>query len=101
MSTAFVAQIMGFFRTKLVNANFNGIGVPPDQNAGIYFAAFVLPDFFFFTVAAGALGVAFMPYLSDRLHRGDRRGLYGTGLLGGGAHGFLLCLDGELLGGAA
>ncbi len=76
MSTAFVAQIMGFFRTKLVNANFNGIGVPPDQNAGIYFAAFVLPDFFFFTVAAGALGVAFMPYLSDRLHRGDRRGVW-------------------------
>lgn len=76
MSTTFVAQLLGFFRTKLVNANFNGIGVPPDQNAGIYFAAFVLPDFFFFTIAAGALGVAFMPHLSDKLHRGDRRGVW-------------------------
>ncbi len=76
MSTTLVAQLLGFFRTKLVNANFNGIGVPPDQNAGIYFAAFVLPDFFFFTIAAGALGVAFMPHLSDKLHRGDRRGVW-------------------------
>lgn len=76
MGTAFLAQIMGFFRTKLVNANFNGPNIPPDQNAGVYFAAFVLPDFFFFTIAAGALGVAFIPYLSDRLHKGDRKGVW-------------------------
>ncbi|MFZ1249422.1 MAG: lipid II flippase MurJ [Candidatus Saccharimonadales bacterium] len=80
VATALVAQVMGFFRTKLVNANFNGVvnGVPiaPDQNAGVYFAAFVLPDFFFFTIAAGALGVAFIPYLSDRLHKGDRQGVW-------------------------
>ncbi len=74
--TTLVAQLLGFFRTKLVNANFNGFGIPPDQNAGVYFAAFVLPDFFFFTIAAGALGVAFIPYLSDRLHKGDRRGVW-------------------------
>ena len=76
VSTTMVAQLLGFFRTKLVNANFGGFGIPPDQNAGVYFAAFVLPDFFFFTIAAGALGVAFMPYLSDRLHKGDRRGVW-------------------------
>lgn len=75
-----LAQVLGFFRTKLVNANFNsipgGIQIPPDQNAGVYFAAFVLPDFFFFTIAAGALGVAFMPYLSDRLAKGDRKSVW-------------------------
>lgn len=71
-----VAQLLGFFRTKLVNANFGGLPTTDPQNAGIYFAAFVLPDFFFFTIAAGALGVAFMPFLSDRLHKGDRRGVW-------------------------
>ncbi len=71
-----LAQVLGFLRTKLINANFIGVGVAPDQNAGVYFAAFVLPDFFFFTIAAGALGVAFMPYLSDRLERGDNKGIW-------------------------
>lgn len=74
--TSFIAQLLGFLRTKLINANFIGANVPPDQNAGVYFAAFVLPDFFYFTIAAGALGVAFMPYLSDRLHRGDRKSIW-------------------------
>ncbi|QQS20105.1 oligosaccharide flippase family protein [Candidatus Saccharibacteria bacterium] len=80
IGTAMLAQVLGFFRTKLVNANFNsipgGAQIPPDQNAGVYFAAFVLPDFFFFTIAAGALGVAFMPYLTDRLARGDRKAVW-------------------------
>ncbi len=76
MSTTLLIQVLGFFRTKLVNANFNGIGIAPDQNAGVYFAAFVLPDFFYFTIAAGALGVAFMPYLADRLSKSDRKGVW-------------------------
>jgi|JI10StandDraft_1071094.scaffolds.fasta_scaffold65281_3 putative peptidoglycan lipid II flippase len=71
-----VAQVLGFFRTKLVNANFAGVPAHSPENAGVYFAAFVVPDFFFFTIAAGALGVAFMPYLSDRLYKGDRRGVW-------------------------
>ena len=74
--SAAVSQILGFLRTKIINANFVGATVPSDQNAGVYFAAFVLPDFFFFTIAAGALGVAFMPYLSDRLEHGDRAGIW-------------------------
>ena len=74
--TAMVAQVLGFFRTKLVNANFGGFDQHSPENAGVYFAAFVLPDFFFFTIAAGALGVAFMPYLSDRLQKGDRKGVW-------------------------
>jgi putative peptidoglycan lipid II flippase len=70
---ALSAQILGFLRTKLVNANFSPVG-PNSTDA--YFAAFNIPDFFFFTVAAGALGVAFMPVLSDYLHRGDRKGMW-------------------------
>lgn len=66
-------QILGFLRTKLVNANFPTTG---GQSTDAYFAAFNIPDFFFFTLAAGALGVAFMPVLSDRLYKGDRRGVW-------------------------
>lgn len=76
VGTTFMAQLLGFFRTKLVNANFAAFPNNSPENAGVYFAAFVLPDFFFFTIAAGALGVAFIPYLSDRLHKGDRRGVW-------------------------
>src|SRR3954471_21163703 len=73
VATSFIGQLLGFLRTKLVNSNFPTSG-PHSTDA--YFAAFTVPDFFFFTLAAGALGVAFMPILSDRLHRGDRRGMW-------------------------
>jgi putative peptidoglycan lipid II flippase len=76
IGTALVGQLLGFMRTKLINANFNGPHVDAAQNAGVYFAAFSIPDFFFYTIAAGALGVAFMPYLSDRLQKGDRKGVW-------------------------
>ena len=73
IATSFIGQLLGFLRTKLVNSNFPTTG-PHSTDA--YFAAFNVPDFFFFTLAAGALGVAFMPVLSDHLHRGDRRGVW-------------------------
>lgn len=73
IGASLIGQVLGFLRTKLVNANFPTTG-PHSTDA--YFAAFTVPDFFFFTLAAGALGVAFMPVLSDRLHRGDRRGVW-------------------------
>jgi putative peptidoglycan lipid II flippase len=73
IGTSFAGQLLGFLRTKLVNANFPTIG-PHSTDA--YFAAFSIPDFFFFTLAAGALGVAFMPVLSDRLHKGDKKGIW-------------------------
>ncbi|MDL2341688.1 MAG: murein biosynthesis integral membrane protein MurJ [Patescibacteria group bacterium] len=68
-----VGQVLGFLRTKLVNGNFPAVG-PHSTDA--YFAAFSIPDFFFFTLAAGALGVAFMPALSDHLHKNDRKGVW-------------------------
>lgn len=73
IATSFAGQLLGFFRTKLVNSNFPTTG-PHSTDA--YFAAFNVPDFFFFTLAAGALGVAFMPVLSDHLHTGDRKGVW-------------------------
>lgn len=66
-------QVLGFLRTKLVNANFPTHGA---QSTDAYFAAFNIPDFFFFTLAAGALGVAFMPVLSDSLYKGDKKGMW-------------------------
>lgn len=73
MGSAFIGQILGFFRVKLINANFPVSG-PNSTDA--YFAAFQIPDFFFFTLAAGALGVAFMPVLADYLHRDDQKGMW-------------------------
>lgn len=71
MVTSLASQVLGFLRLKLANANFPIHG-PGSLDA--YFAAFNIPDFFFFTIAAGALGVAFIPVLSDHIHRGDRKG---------------------------
>lgn len=67
------SQVLGFLRTKLVNANFPATG---PQSTDAYFAAFKIPDFFFFTLAAGALGVAFMPFIADRLSKDDRKGIW-------------------------
>lgn len=73
IGTAFIGQLLGFLRTKLVNGNFPLTG-PHSTDA--YFAAFSVPDFFFFTLAAGALGVAFMPVLSDQIYKGNKKGAW-------------------------
>lgn len=59
--TSFLGIFLGILRTKLINANFNVF------TSDAYFAAFKIPDFIFFTLASGALGVAFLPILSERL----------------------------------
>jgi len=71
--TSFTGQLLGFLRVKLVNANFSAFG---PQSTDSFFAAFKIPDFFFFTIAAGALGVAFMPILADHLQRKDKKGVW-------------------------
>lgn len=73
VGSSMLAQVLGFLRTKLVNANFSAVG---PHSTDSYFAAFTIPDFFFFTIAAGALGVAFIPVLTDHLARGDRKGMW-------------------------
>ncbi len=73
IAAALFGQLLGFMRTKLVNANFPAIG---PESTDAYFAAFKIPDLFYFTLAAGALGVAFMPFLADRLQKGDRKSVW-------------------------
>lgn len=68
-----LGQVLGFLRTKLVNANFSALG---PESTDAYFAAFKIPDFFYFTLAAGALGVAFMPFLADRLAKNDKKSVW-------------------------
>jgi putative peptidoglycan lipid II flippase len=66
-------QLLGFIRTQIINGNFNS---PGHITTDAYFAAFKIPDFFFYTIAAGALGVAFMPFLADKLQQGDRKAVW-------------------------
>lgn len=71
--TSMLGQVLGFLRVKFVNSNFDALG-PHSTDA--FFAAFKIPDFFFYTVAAGALGVAFIPVLADKLENKDRQGAW-------------------------
>ncbi len=73
VAATLAGQLLGFLRTKLVNANFPTVG--PDSTDA-YFAAFTIPDLFFYVLAAGVLGVAFIPVLSDRLAKNDRKGMW-------------------------
>ena len=73
ITSSLISQVLGFLRVKMVNANFSAFG-PNSTDA--FFAAFKIPDFFFFTIAAGALGVAFMPVLAEHLHKHDRKGVW-------------------------
>lgn len=68
-----VGQVLGFVRNRLVSTNFTVVD-PGSSDA--FFAAFQIPDFFYYTIAAGALGVAFMPVLADRLAAGDRKSVW-------------------------
>ena len=70
---ALMGQLLGFFRNRLVSTNFTQVD-PGSTDA--FFAAFQIPDFFFLTIAAGALGVAFVPVLADRLHKGDHKQMW-------------------------
>jgi putative peptidoglycan lipid II flippase len=71
--TSMIGQVLGFLRVKFINANFPIYGA---ESTDAFFAAFKIPDFFFYTVAAGALGVAFIPVLADHLERHDKKGVW-------------------------
>lgn len=73
IGASLVGQLLGFMRTQVINGNFN---TPGHITTDAYFAAFKIPDFFFYTIAAGALGVAFMPFLADKLEHGDRQAIW-------------------------
>lgn len=67
---AMVGQVLGFLRNRLISTNFTVVD-PGSTDA--FFAAFVIPDFFYFTIAAGALGVAYMPVLADKIASGNKK----------------------------
>jgi putative peptidoglycan lipid II flippase len=71
--TMLMAQLLGFLRTMLVNGNFPVFG---DESTDAYFAAFKIPDFFFYVLAAGVLSVVLIPILSERMSKSDRRGVW-------------------------
>lgn len=67
---ALIGQLLGFFRNRLISTNFSS------GSTDAFFAAFQIPDFFFYTLAAGALGVAFIPFLADHVEHGDKKGAF-------------------------
>lgn len=67
---ALIGQILGFLRNRLISTNFTVVH-PGSTDA--FFSAFVIPDFFYFTIAAGALGVAYMPVLADKIASGNKK----------------------------
>ncbi|HMT19010.1 MAG TPA: lipid II flippase MurJ [Candidatus Saccharibacteria bacterium] len=71
--TMLLSQMLGFLRTKLVFANFPKVG---PESTDVYFTMFKIPDFFFYILAAGALGVAFIPILTEHMQRSDKRGVW-------------------------
>lgn len=73
ISVTLAGQLLGFLRNRLIAANFT---VTDPGASDAFFAAFQIPDFFYYTISAGALGVAFIPYLSDRLQSGDKKGVW-------------------------
>lgn len=73
MVVTLLGQGLGFLRNRLISANFTKTD-PGASDA--FFVAFQIPDFFFYTIAAGALGVAFIPILTDKLLAGDKKSLW-------------------------
>jgi putative peptidoglycan lipid II flippase len=73
VSTMLITQLLGFLRTMLVNGNFPDVGA---ESTDSYFAAFKIPDLFFYVIAAGVLGVVLIPILSEHMIKNDRRGVW-------------------------
>jgi len=73
VATMLITQVLGFLRTMMVNGNFPIVG---PESTDSYFAAFKIPDLFFYVIAAGVLGVVLIPVLSEHMVKNDRRGVW-------------------------
>jgi peptidoglycan biosynthesis protein MviN/MurJ (putative lipid II flippase) len=78
-------QLLGFIRTQIINGNFNS---PGHITTDAYFAAFKIPDFFFYTIAAGALGRSFYAIFGRQIRARMTEKLFGSLL-----QVFLICLE--------
>jgi putative peptidoglycan lipid II flippase len=70
---ALLGQALGFLRNRLISTNFT---VHDPGSSDAFFVAFQIPDFFYYAIAGGAIGVALIPFLSDKIERGDKKGLW-------------------------
>ncbi len=73
VGTTLVAQLLGFLRTMLINGKY---GITGSESTDAYFAAFKIPDFFFYVLAAGVLSVAFIPILTEHLQKYNRKAVW-------------------------
>ncbi|MCA9347605.1 virulence factor MviN [Candidatus Saccharibacteria bacterium] len=65
-SFSLASILLGLLRTSLINSDFNSL------SRSAYFAAFKIPDLIFFALSSGALTVAFMPVLKERLTKSGK-----------------------------
>jgi len=62
------STLLGLVRISLINSNyFNKF------STDAYFAAFKIPDFVFFALSSGALAVAFIPILNEKLEKSGKQ----------------------------
>lgn len=64
-----VTMLLGLFRERLLNANFGVDSIALDA----YRVAFKVPDFMFIILVSGALSVTFIPVLTARLVKGNKK----------------------------
>lgn len=70
---ALFSQGLGFIRTRLLATNFTNID---GGLSDAFFWGFLIPDFFYYTIAAGALGVAFMPVIADKIAARNKQAIW-------------------------
>lgn len=68
-SLSLITMLLGLFRERLLNANFGVESVALDA----YRVAFKVPDFMFIVLVSGALSVTFIPVLTARLSKGNKK----------------------------
>lgn len=68
--SSLLSSALGLFRERLLNSNYF---FTYPQGIDAYTVAFIIPDFMFFVLVSGALGVSFIPVFNDKLASGDKR----------------------------
>lgn len=66
---SFLTMILSLFRERLLNANFGVESLDLDA----YRAAFKVPDFMFIVLVSGALSVTFIPVLTERISKSNKK----------------------------
>ncbi|MGB2861338.1 MAG: lipid II flippase MurJ, partial [Candidatus Saccharimonas aalborgensis] len=69
-SSTLLSSLLGLYRDRLLNGLYLD-----SYRVGIdaYTVAFTIPDFMFFILVSGALGVSFIPVFNQRLDTGNKK----------------------------